>query len=284
MTSVVKFFLIGGPLLLIILIAIAGFAYSRILYLNLPIPQSLALFAVVLPIITGISMQGIYGLIQRASQNEQYQITVPFVVVISFQLIYETVVATLALTYIIPPSSLHCGLEDRWAKLFHAKNGEAIRKIQNAFNCCGLHSVKDRAFPFPGQQPSSCAETLHRANSCFGPWRQSEQTQAGLLFLVAILVFVVKAISIINLLTSSNWKRSTIRRIIKRITNSSGNEDEDPEDNRASNRRLIEDNAAEGPYRDNPENSTTVIVEDRGIHDQTPRVLPLTLTENLWRG
>lgn len=135
-------------------------------------------------------MQGVYGLIQRASRTEQYQLTIPLVAVIGFQLIYETIVATLALTYMIPPSTLHCGLEERWKGLFVSKDESAIKTIQDAFNCCGFNSVVDRAFPFGN--PSPCSKIFKRTSSCFGPMRKAEQTQAGLLLLVAIMVFVVK--------------------------------------------------------------------------------------------
>jgi hypothetical protein len=66
----------------------------------------------------------------------------------------------------------------------------AIRTIQDTFECCGLNSVVDRAFPFG--QPSTCAITYGRSNSCFGEWRKAEQINAGLLFLVAVIVFVLK--------------------------------------------------------------------------------------------
>jgi hypothetical protein len=137
-------------------------------------------------------MQGIYGLIQRASKTEPFQLTLPLVAVLGFQLFYETVVGTLALTYIVPPTSLLCGLDDMWARFYAAKNGRAVQRIQDTFDCCGLKTIKDRAYPFGDQVPSQCAQLFQRTGSCLGPLRKSEQTQAGLLLLVAVLVFVVK--------------------------------------------------------------------------------------------
>lgn len=123
-----------------------SYAFSQIRALSLPIPQALALFTLVLPLITGISTRGAYGLIRRSSgSQQQYHLTIPLIAVIGFQLIYETVVSTLALTYIIPPSSLTCGLETRWQHLYANKDTRAIKVIQEAFNCCGFHNVKDRA-------------------------------------------------------------------------------------------------------------------------------------------
>lgn len=103
---------------------------------------------------------------------------------------YETVVATLALTYIIPPSTLACGLNTNWQKFWKAKDADGIRAIQDTFNCCGFLTVKDRAFPFG--TPSTCAKDFGRSQSCFGPWRGAEQVTAGLLLLVAVVVFILK--------------------------------------------------------------------------------------------
>jgi len=196
---------VAGPLLLLLLTGIAGYSYSQICYLSLPIPQALGLFTVVLPLITWISQQGAYGLIRRSSRNEQYQLTIPLIAVIGFQLIYETIVATLALTYILPPSSLECGLDLKWQKLVAANNVKAIKAIQDAFDCCGFRHVKDRAWPLPGQHHSPCGETFGRNDGCLGAWRKAEQIDAGLFVLVAVVVFVIKVLTIIFLFTSSSW-------------------------------------------------------------------------------
>lgn len=172
------------------LIQANSYAYSQIRYLNLPVPQALALFTVVLPLITGVSTQGVRSLIQGSTKNEQFQLTIPLIAVIGFQLIYETIVATLALTHMIPPNALRCELNDRWAKLYRNRDTKGIRTIQDTFECCGLNSVKDRAFPFG--EPSTCATNYGRSNSCFGEWRKAEQVNAGLLFLVAVVVFALK--------------------------------------------------------------------------------------------
>ncbi|CAG8958870.1 hypothetical protein HYFRA_00011823 [Hymenoscyphus fraxineus] len=277
MTHIVKFFLWGGPLLLFILTAIAGYSYSQIRYLHLPISQALALFTLVLPIITGISMQGVYGLIQRASKTEQYQLTIPLVAVICFQLIYETVVATLALTYMIPPSTLQCGLEERWRSLFASKDESTIKRIQDSFKCCGFNSVKDRAFPFG--EPSRCSEIFKRTAHCSGPMRKSQQIQAGLLLLVAVMVFVVKLISIVSLFSATEWTNAKWIRPIKRLANRSSN---DRSDRQTTTRRLLEDNAAGEPYRDNPEEVGSPSVT--GNVDPGARVQPSALGgHNEWR-
>jgi len=285
MSSLARLALLAAPLLLLALTAIAGYAYSQVRYLNLPISQGLALFTVVLPLITGISTQGAYGLIQRSSRHEQYQLTIPLIAVIGFQLIYETIVATLSLTYILPPSSLKCGLEDRWSKLYSAKNADAIRAIQDSFNCCGFNSVNHKAFPFTDDKVTNCASMFRRNSSCFEPWRQAEQINAGLLLLVALIVFIVKVITLLSLLTSTSWTHPTWMQRFKRGAHG---DIEDPEDDhRASMRRLIEDNANDEGYHDEPDDETVerALEAPGGGQDQGPRVEPSILTDhaNEWR-
>lgn len=109
--------------------------------------------------------------------------------------VLETALATLAGTHLIPVSGLQCGLDRRWQGMFQAKDENAIRRIQDALNCCGLHSLKDRAWPFPSNQndASICQSLTGRSQSCFGAWRKGEQEVAGMLLLVIIMAFVWKA-------------------------------------------------------------------------------------------
>ncbi|KAJ8070698.1 hypothetical protein OCU04_001069 [Sclerotinia nivalis] len=266
------------PLLLLILTVVAIYSYSQIRLLSLPISQALALFTIVLPLVTGISTQGAIGLIQRANKKEQNQLTLPLIAVIGFQLIYETVVATLALTHMIQPNSLHCGLEDKWQKFFSAKNEGKIKAIQDALNCCGLHSVFDKAWPFRKDVhgPGSCVDLTNRSQSCFGTWRQAEQINAGLLLIVAIVIFIIKVTSIINLLTNSFWRRSYWSRPIQSIM---GGDTEAPQaDNRAEARRLIEEgDDEEESYQDEPTEDRLTAFNSSG---QGPRVEPSRLSQN----
>ncbi len=173
------------------LLPLSRYAFQQIRSLSLPIPPALGLFTILLPLITGISTRGAYGLIKRASKKEDYLLTIPLIGVLGFQLIYETVIATLAIGYIVPPSALACDLDQKWLLLYREKDEKAIRAIQDRFNCCGLNSVFDRAFPFSGGR-SECSRVFGRDKSCFGEWRQAEQLSAGLFLLVALVVFMIK--------------------------------------------------------------------------------------------
>jgi len=287
MTALARLLVLAGPILLLVMTAIAGYAYSQVHALSLPIPEALGIFTVILPLITGISTQGAYGLLKR-SRNAQSQLTLPLIAVISFQLIYETIIATLALTNILPPSSLGCGLESKWQKLFTDKNTRAIRAIQDRYNCCGFNSVFDRAWPFknPAQEPGNCAEAFGRSKSCFGGWRGAQQFNAGLFLLVAVVVFVLKIFAIVYLLTSFSSIHSSWVRPSKKITR--GDIEHSPEDNRAAMRRLIEEGDGDGGYREDVggERSERPAAAVNGSgQEQGPRVEPSQLVDdgNQWR-
>jgi hypothetical protein len=107
--------------------------------------------------------------------------------------IYSSVVITLAGTHAAPPSGLDCGLHERWQALFKHKNAEAIRKIQDAFKCCGFANPRDMAWPFPDKSHDAhaCEATYsERTTGCLGAWKAEEQQIAGLLMAVVGMVFI----------------------------------------------------------------------------------------------
>ncbi|KAF4631113.1 hypothetical protein G7Y89_g7022 [Cudoniella acicularis] len=266
---------------LLLLVAIACYSYSQIRFLSLPISQALALLTLVLPIIAGVSTQGVHVLVQRSSRNKPFQLTVPLVAIVGFQLIYETIIATLALTYIAPQNTLKCHMDSRWQELYANKNENAVKAIQDSFNCCGFKTVTDRAYPFLNQVASSCAVHYKRNQSCFSAWSKAEQENAGLLLLVALLVFVTKATSLYAL-TGSSWRNSRWARQFKRFTNGAHRDEE----NRVSTRGLLEEGPSrEEPYHDNPDDSTPVLAAVNGNHGRGPRLEPSQLADahNEWR-
>jgi hypothetical protein len=282
MTTIARLVLFAGPLFLLILTAIAGYSYSQIRFLNLPVPQVLALFTVVLPLIAFVSNQTIHALIRSSkAKTGSTTITLPIVLIIGFQLIYETIIATLAMTYVAPPSALECGLTTRWTKLYKARDTDAIRSIQDAFNCCGLKNVHSMAWPWGS--PSNCAEAFERTQSCFAAWKQREQINGGLLFFIAISVFTFKALSLLSLLTNSPWGRPHWPHFHRNAIESI---EAPEEDNRATMRRLIEDNANGEEYHDEePPTRTLEAPRPEQPDNRGPIVQPSSLidTENAWR-
>jgi hypothetical protein len=74
--------------------------------------------------------------------------------------------------------------------MFRAKDAKNIRAIQDVLECCGFNSVRDRAYPFG--QPSACAETYGRTQSCAQAWKGAMQTSAGIDFGVVLAVAILQ--------------------------------------------------------------------------------------------
>ena len=93
-----------------------------------------------------------------------------------------------------PPGELTCGLEREWARLFSSKNAESIRRFQDRHQCCGLHSLLDRTWPFPdgSHTTHSCVQAFDRQRNCFDDWRRDELLTGDLMLFIAVVVFLLK--------------------------------------------------------------------------------------------
>ncbi|KAL2057388.1 hypothetical protein ABVK25_002441 [Lepraria finkii] len=204
------------PLVLLGLIVTAGIATDRIKNLGIPISIVTATATTLLPVITAgslLSTQKLASGFNGSLANAKLSISWTTIVVFMLLIIYDTIIATLALNHMTPPSNLTCHLEQQWGRLFSSKNAEIIRRIQDRHQCCGLHSVVDKAWPFAdGSHPvTACRDAFNRQNSCFGEWRRDEQITAGLLLLVAGVMFLIKLIMIFvyrtrNPFLSHSWQ------------------------------------------------------------------------------
>jgi hypothetical protein len=169
------------------------YAYYQIRALSLPIPQAFAIITLLLPLATAFSTRTAYSLLRSQTARARPLLSLAL---FAFQLIYETIIATLSLTYMVP----NCRPEEQWARLYTNKDAGAIRRIQDRFNCCGFNTAVDRAWPFPHGRPEDgfgsdqCRRMFGREMPCSGSWRQAEQLNAGAFFAVAIVIFVVKVL------------------------------------------------------------------------------------------
>ncbi|KAF1966275.1 hypothetical protein BU23DRAFT_560431 [Bimuria novae-zelandiae CBS 107.79] len=182
---------------LILVTALSGYATSFANKLSLPLPNGLTYATTVLPAVSGILLELGYDLTRSQERHKRLkrgEIRRPPLVIVANTIIfiYSTVVITLLGTHAAPPSGLDCGLRSRWEHLYRTKNAEAVRTIQDTFNCCGLKNSRDMAWPFPDKthKPTACEEMLGHTNSCLGPWKGEEQHMAGILMAVVALVFV----------------------------------------------------------------------------------------------
>jgi hypothetical protein len=130
-------------------------------------------------------------------------------------LVYITVVATLSGTHISPVGGLGCALREQWQSMFQEKHAGKIKRIQEAFDCCGFRSVRDMPFPFPGHGVSvdTCSQRYDRQVGCEGAWRDKERTVAGLMIGIAVGVFVWlvrSAVGPVSQIRANNRKQAVI--------------------------------------------------------------------------
>ena len=164
----------------------------KTLTLSLPIPKATPISALLLPLITGLSLRASQYLARR-SQGPFLSTNTGLLLIPFLLIIYETVIATLSITYMAPINDLNCPLDQRWQQLFGKKDATAIKRIQDAHQCCGLHSTLDRAWPFQAQNrpASTCREMMGRDRSCLGTWRRDMQVAGGMVLFVAVMSFGV---------------------------------------------------------------------------------------------
>lgn len=158
--------------------------------------DTLTSFATALPIVSGLLLEGGYSLTryqERRQRLSRGEIQRPPLVIVANTIIfiYSSVVITLLGTHAAPPSGLDCGLRERWQTLYRGKN-DAIRKIQDAFSCCGLANPRDMSWPFPDRthDAHACEKAFGRTSGCLGAWRAEEQQVAGILIAVVGMVFL----------------------------------------------------------------------------------------------
>ncbi|KAF1851685.1 uncharacterized protein K460DRAFT_39306 [Cucurbitaria berberidis CBS 394.84] len=184
-------------LYLIIATGLAGYASSRANARSVPISDTLTGFVTALPFIAGLFLECGYDLTRRQERRQHLsrgEIQRPPLVIIANTIIfiYSSVVITLLGTHAAPPSGLDCGLRGRWQTLFKQKDADAIRKIQDAFKCCGFANSRDMAWPFPDRSHDqhACESAFGRTSGCLGAWKAEEQQIAGLLIGVVGMVFI----------------------------------------------------------------------------------------------
>ncbi|KAI7354450.1 hypothetical protein KC354_g11121 [Hortaea werneckii] len=158
------------------LTVLAAFALHHSHVYSLPIPDIVCALALALPPLAGVALETVLSLDSHLARKGQVHASRIFQATVAAFLIYETVVATLAGVYVSPFGGMRCALKDRWAALRSAKDADSIRKIQDAFNCCGLMSTKDMAWPFPDKahpEADRCMILVILAPSSTSTWLPS---------------------------------------------------------------------------------------------------------------
>ncbi|KAI1381128.1 hypothetical protein F4677DRAFT_402223 [Hypoxylon crocopeplum] len=264
------------PLLLVALAAIAIYVQVRSSTLSLPLSTGTTVLTIILPFLAAAN---VFYTPRLNSILRQRIISSPALQLlpIALQLIQgvlTVVLATLAAEGFAPGQTLECGLEGNWQHLWTAHDGHAIERIQDALNCCGLHSIKDR--DWPRDQCQKLYSGRHVA--CIDPWRANMQRTAGLEFTVAVAVGILQLIhlALFRLRSSGAGNaREGYRQITQRIS-------ANPREG------LLEDGVADdGDNGNGAEGSgeTSNGHSGYGALDDGPRIAPSNLGDehNNWR-
>ncbi|KAI8649725.1 hypothetical protein NCS55_01434900 [Fusarium keratoplasticum] len=172
--------------------------------LSLPISPAISVLTIILPIAAFLNAYTHPSLLRRSHASNRLQHFAP-VVLQTLQGLVTTILATLLFEGVVPSQGLECLLETSWMGMFRAHDASGIRRIQDALDCCGFNSVKDRAYPFPKSGPSTCAETYGRITACRGLWRRAMQTSAGADFAVVLVVGLMQVVGVVVTREGTSW-------------------------------------------------------------------------------
>lgn len=89
-------------------------------------------------------------------------------VAIYLLLIIPVILATLSAPDVASMNLQNWRVEQQWDHFFRSKNENAIKSIQDQLHCCGLHSMRDRAWPFPSRDTDAgtCEKTSGFETRC----------------------------------------------------------------------------------------------------------------------
>ncbi|KAI2468410.1 hypothetical protein F4781DRAFT_398205 [Annulohypoxylon bovei var. microspora] len=212
---------IAYPLLLVALTALAIYVQVTSSKLSLPLSTGTTVLTIILPLVAAANV--FYTpLLHRILRSRVSSLAIQQLLPIALQVIQgvlTVVLATLSAEGFVPGKLLECSLEGNWQRLYSARDGNAIQRIQNSFNCCGLRSNKDR--DIPGGHCPVKHDNKNKNIECLGPWRAAEQRTAGLEFTVVVVVGILQLIHLaLFRLRNSGGARARIG--YKRLTQSIG--------------------------------------------------------------
>lgn len=168
---------------------------GQIRYLSLPIPSSTSIATLLLPILTGLGIQISQPfLTQSPKRNQSFPPWLLPSLIFILLTIYDTILATLATTDLVPSESQMCLLLTHWERMFHAHSAEELRRIQDTHQCCGLKTMRHMPWPFPDNHGADACRDMYRNRtaSCLGAWRRDLRGNAGMVLVVAVVCFLVK--------------------------------------------------------------------------------------------
>ncbi|KAF4505742.1 hypothetical protein G6O67_007659 [Ophiocordyceps sinensis] len=198
-------------LVLLLLLGVAIYEHINSTALSLPFSRALTIATVLLPLLAAINAICYTRLDRLTSFRRALAIALQ-----ALQAVLGIVLATLFFSHVVPSAGRECLLTTTWQRLFSAHDAASIRRIQDAFNCCGFNTVQDRPWPFPHQQsPSECAVTHGRNTACAEPWQMALQRNSGLEFGVVLAVGLFQLASLLMAGAFSSSSAIPTRRVLQ---------------------------------------------------------------------
>ncbi|OLN87159.1 hypothetical protein CCHL11_03647, partial [Colletotrichum chlorophyti] len=174
--------------------------------LSLPFSPFLSFLPILLPIIGAANAFYYPRLLFNASRSPARSEQLFPAIIQSLQGILTTALAVLFLQSALPGDDLNCSLSTTWQRMFAAKDEYSIRRIQDSLNCCGLNSVKDRAWPFDADV--QCPQRFGRDTPCMGRWRETTMRNAAIDLAIVLAVGVLQVLTLLFMQSASNWRHA----------------------------------------------------------------------------
>ncbi|KAI9870044.1 MAG: hypothetical protein M1830_004753, partial [Pleopsidium flavum] len=178
-----------GALLSLTLSILGIYTIFRSTHLSLPLPALAPILSALIPLPNAL---GLWHYLRRlhSPPNANKRPTTIFTPgeILTLLTILDTILLTLAATYLSPRGLLSCALESRWRALFETHDARDIRRIQDALECCGFRSTVDKAWPFPDGEHAAdaCVVRYGRGRRCLEGWEGQGRGLLGVMVLVGV--------------------------------------------------------------------------------------------------
>ncbi len=119
---------------------------------------------IILFIITDVTLWGAQFLIcgfHEGCSDIKLDISQSAMIMVMLLFIYDTIIVTLTLTFMVLLSNLKCHLKGQWTWLLFNKNVKVIHRIQDCHQCCEFNFMQNRAWSFSNR--SHTAVACHKA-------------------------------------------------------------------------------------------------------------------------
>ncbi|ATY63941.1 tetraspanin Tsp3 [Cordyceps militaris] len=175
-------------LLMLLLVGVAIYQHVAAANLSLPLFPGLTLTTIILLVLAIASTVISARLAKAARPYQTLGRGLPLA-----QAVMTIVLATLFFSNIPPSDARDCLLSTIWQRLFSRHDAESLRRIQDAYQCCGYNTVRDRAWPFPNHQTArTCEEMYGRTLACVRPLRAALGQASGIGFGIVLMSALVQ--------------------------------------------------------------------------------------------